>query len=141
MATASASTEWTRRWRAANPELAAEKNRADASRWYYRHLEQAHERMRMWQQAHPDRHIRRAYGLTQADYDALLIAQGGVCAACGQPERAMRAGLALRLSVDHVHGTGRVRGLLCTRCNRGIGNFDDDPARLEAAARYLRSHL
>ena len=90
--------------------------------------------------SHPDRHIRHTYGLSGAEYERLFVAQDGKCAACGNAESVVRGGILLRLAVDHVHETGAVRGLLCGRCNRGIGNFDDDPERLEAAARYLRSH-
>jgi hypothetical protein len=73
-------------------------------------------------------HLKRKYGLTLEAFDALLESQGGGCAICG------------KLDVDHVdhdHRTGRVRGILCFRCNVAIGQMDDDPERLLAAASYL----
>lgn len=76
----------------------------------------------------------RKYGIAQADYDALLERQGGVCASCGS---APTKGKGLRLVVDHDHTTGRVRGLLCLSCNCAIGHAEDDPRRLRAMADYL----
>lgn len=79
------------------------------------------------------------YGITSEQYDELLASQGGVCAICGQPERSKsRNGHLLKLAVDHDHETGTVRGLLCDRCNRGLGFFGDDPERLAAAIAYLQ---
>lgn len=75
-------------------------------------------------------HLRRQYGITQAEYDAMADAQDGKCAICGV-EKPM-------LHVDHDHKTQLVRGLLCGPCNRGIGLFWDNPKLLSAAARYLR---
>lgn len=80
-------------------------------------------------------HLKRKYGITLSDYDNLLEAQGGVCAICKSFETDKRRG---NLSVDHDHETGKIRGLLCNRCNRGIGYLKDNPEILEAAARYLR---
>jgi hypothetical protein len=64
-----------------------------------------------------------------------LAAQGGRCAICGTdtPGTVQRF-----FAMDHDHETGEMRGLLCYRCNIGIGNLADDPDRLEAAARYHR---
>lgn len=78
-----------------------------------------------------DGRLRRAYGITIEQYDAMLEAQGGVCAICGADpgERT--------LAVDHNHADGRVRGLLCDNCNNGLGRFQDDPELLLAAAQYL----
>lgn len=73
------------------------------------------------------------YGISVEQYEELLLRQGGVCKICGNECSSGR-----RLSVDHCHETGRVRGLLCVNCNHGVGKFNDDPERLEAAARYLR---
>lgn len=81
------------------------------------------------------------FGLTPADYDAMLEAQGGVCAICERPERAERDGKPMRLSVDHCHATGRVRGLLCHACNRSLGLFGEDVELMADAVRYLEAHV
>jgi hypothetical protein len=78
---------------------------------------------------------RREFGITIADYDRMFAQQGGRCAICRRADAAGKNG---RFHVDHDHKTGQVRALLCERCNRGLGHYDDDPERLEAAARYLR---
>lgn len=79
--------------------------------------------------------LAKLYGITLADYDAMLAAQNGLCAICSAGEP---GGNANYWHVDHDHSTGRVRGLLCTRCNIGLGYFQDDPDRLGSALDYLR---
>lgn len=87
-----------------------------------------------------NRTLRRLYGITEAEYQALHDAQGGVCAICGQPETRRTRGPHLRrLAVDHDHQTGKVRGLLCGDCNRGLGYFRDHPEILRQAVAYLSS--
>lgn len=82
--------------------------------------------------------LRKEYGISEAQYEALLRAQGGVCAICHRSESMRGAhGEAQPLSVDHDHSTGRVRGLLCDACNTGVGKFSEEPNRLRAAATYL----
>ncbi len=71
---------------------------------------------------------RAATDFSRDDYDALLALQGGVCAICSKNRP---------LGVDHCHLFNEVRGLLCNKCNLGLGMFDDDPDRLRAAADYL----
>lgn len=79
-----------------------------------------------------ERHRLRKYGLAADDYVVLFVTQGGVCASCGSAPAEGKS-----LCVDHCHITGRVRGLLCTTCNVGLGMFNDDPDRLRAAIAYL----
>lgn len=82
--------------------------------------------------------LKEQYDLTLEQYDTMFEAQKGVCAICRSPETAKgNHGNIRRLSVDHNHKTGVVRGLLCSKCNAGIGYFDDDPAILAEAIRYL----
>lgn len=78
--------------------------------------------------------LRSRYGLDEADYQQLLAQQSGVCAIC----KADKPGGRYRhFHVDHCHTTKRVRGLLCTNCNRAIGYMGDDPDRMKKAAQYL----
>lgn len=108
------------RWRIENPERYAElQRRTKASPTYRKSLRASH--------------LKRKYGITLEDYDGMLVAQGGRCAICGEPEPDGRS-----LHVDHDHDTGAVRGLLCFTCNAGIGMFDHDLRLLDAAADYLR---
>jgi hypothetical protein len=80
------------------------------------------------------KYLQTRYGITESDYNAILKKQGGICAIC---YFAPRPGTR-RLAVDHDHRTKVVRGLLCSRCNRGLAWWRDNPTWLESAARYLR---
>lgn len=75
--------------------------------------------------------LRKAYGLTLADLDRMLEEQNHVCRIC------KRALTPTYRNVDHDHQTGRIRGLLCSRCNTGLGNFKDNAQVIEAAIRYV----
>lgn len=86
------------------------------------------------------RRFERDYGITIEEYDALWLAQEGLCAICRQPETATRKGKAKALAVDHDHQTGQVRSLLCSRCNVAIGYLNDDPDLMRAAAVYIEEH-
>lgn len=81
--------------------------------------------------------LKALYGITLKEYDHLLIAQNGVCAICRKAETKMHVDGSFTLSVDHDHVTGKVRGLLCSKCNTGLGCFSDDSLKLRAAADYL----
>ena len=83
--------------------------------------------------------LQRKYGIDLEFYRYLLEKQNGVCALCGKPETTIRHGKIIGLAVDHDHVTGKVRGLLCRKCNVSLGFFGDDIERLEKAIAYLKS--
>ena len=80
-----------------------------------------------------ERELIRKYGVDSATYDQMVVDQGGRCVICVGPP----VGPGKRLHVDHDHGTGAVRALLCAPCNTAIGLMKDDPERLRQAAAYL----
>ena len=86
--------------------------------------------------------LRRHFGMTSEDYEAMSALQNHCCANCGMSETAInsKAKRAQRLSIDHDHATGRVRGLLCIRCNRLLGYARDDIDILRRAIAYLEFH-
>jgi hypothetical protein len=79
-----------------------------------------------------NRRRKRVYGITTEDYNRMLARQHGACAICKQ-----RYGQ--KLCIDHCHATRKVRGLLCHRCNVGLGCYADDPSFLREAAAYLEA--
>lgn len=83
-----------------------------------------------------DRHLKKRYGFTTVEKVALLTKQGGVCAICRTDKPTGRNGW----HVDHCHTTGKVRGVLCSKCNMAIGLLKDDPNVVNAAELYLRNH-
>lgn len=95
----------------------------------------AHETGEFWINYKKDRaKLKYRYGITREDYNELLITQNGKCAVC---EKSVLE-LGLPLYIDHNHKTGKVRGLLCRKCNIGLGCFDDELSILLQAADYLK---
>lgn len=100
---------------------------------------------RMWCATHPDavkkqsraKHLRLKYNLTTEAWDEMLKRQGYKCASCPATEPGGKHNV---WHVDHVKGTKIVRGLLCDKCNRGMGYFDHEPDKLRFAAVYLEKH-
>ena len=84
----------------------------------------------------------RIYKISNEQYNKILLEQNGVCSICGFPETATISKTDKRikdLAVDHCHKTGKVRGLLCRRCNKGIGLFQEDIDLLASATSYLEN--
>lgn len=75
--------------------------------------------------------LSKTYGLTIGDLETMTLEQRGLCAICARP---------LPLCVDHDHKTGQVRGLLCKRCNFGIGSLRDNADVCSSASEYLERH-
>lgn len=123
--------------------------------WYWRSFKAApteriakKEYMREYSQkqrdANPDYYrnadLKRHYGVTLEWYNQKLAEQNGVCAICQQAESLVIRGTVQRLAVDHDHESGMVRGLLCSKCNQGIGCLKHDVGILKSGIDYLTHH-
>lgn len=94
---------------------------------YYRdHKKEGYERSQKHQ-------LKRKYNLTVKQYNQMAIDQGGTCAICGKTNANWH-----KLSVDHDHNTGEVRGLLCSKCNHTLGLINEDEKILKAMIEYLK---
>ena len=82
--------------------------------------------------------LKNSFGISFDEYESLYKNQNGKCLICDQEETTIIRGVVISLAVDHCHKTKKIRGLLCSLCNRGLGFFKNDPERLERAAHYLR---
>lgn len=103
---------------------------ARGKQWLKRYYSSPEQRQKLY-----GRHIKRKYGITLPEYDELLKKQQNRCAICSTHQ----ADLRIALGVDHCHGTGLVRGLLCDPCNRALGLFKDSVGALSKAIDYLQS--
>ena len=82
-----------------------------------------------------NRLLLKDFGITIHQYKEILSKQNNVCKICNKEDPIRN------LAVDHCHQTGKIRGLLCQKCNTSLGNFQDSIEILEAAIRYLKSNL
>jgi hypothetical protein len=121
-----------RKRRAANRDKARAIARAFAHKWRTEKKPQHDAWWKAYRLKRPNRHVKYRYGISEAQWDVMYQAQGGRCAIC--------ATAAKRMDVDHDHSTGAVRALLCQKCNRGLGQFNDDASLLVQASAYLKHH-
>lgn len=146
-------TEYARRVGYGRCRPCRERTRGYNAKWYAENKEQANAASADWERRNRARksetqRVRRAktgekftwdmqrrYGITPTEYAERLATQGGGCAVCGTD----RCSDGRRLVVDHCHITGRVRGILCHRCNTGIGMLGDGLAGVRKALAYLAS--
>lgn len=77
--------------------------------------------------------LRKSFGISLTEYNEMVRIQKGLCACCGRSEKEMKK----KLTVDHCHITGKIRGLLCFKCNSGIGMLGDSYESVSAALIYL----
>jgi len=117
--------EYARKKRAANPD---------------KHKEYTRKSREKYPDAERERHLKRSFNITAADYDRMHEEQNGLCAICFQPETKMSKGILYRLAVDHDHNTGKIRGLLCFKCNSAMGSFEKRNVPLENVIRFLESN-
>lgn len=136
------STKWCRKCRQTKPseDFSKDSGKGDGLSTYCRQC------TKRW---HSTKYLGRAYGITPEQYQHLLNSQYGLCAICGKEETAEHTGSrgervvngVMRLSVDHDHITGAIRGLLCYRCNHFVGYLQRyEPEGLAKALHYLARH-
>lgn len=87
-----------------------------------------------------DCHLRYSFKMSLSDFREMEKNQDGVCAICSKRESVTHKGKTRRLSVDHCHKSGAIRGLLCSRCNTAIGHLGECSDRLAIAIEYLTKH-
>lgn len=117
----------SKRSRIRNPEM----QKASMAKWAARQSPEYHRARGRKSQ------LKLMYGMTPEDYDKMLEQQDNCCAIC---KTATPTGKWKVFAVDHCHITGKVRGLLCNECNRGMGLLRDSPELLIAAANYLKEN-
>ena len=124
-----------------------EKYKAKKKRYREKYKEKIAKKRKLWGEKNKDKQavntrrytLKKLYGITMEEYDAMYDAQAGCCAICN---KYCEKGVAGRdgICVDHNHATGRVRALLCHGCNRGIGMVGEDTTILERMIAYIRMH-
>lgn len=116
-----------------------DKVRVSQKRYRTKHRALVTERTRLWAHTNDgwkscrNTQFKRKYGITLEQYEAMLKDQENACLICGRKNNDDNR----RLYVDHCHKTKKVRGLLCYRCNTGIGLFNDDSNLVAKAVYYL----
>ncbi len=109
------------------------KGRQDSARYKRYREKMKQEDPEGWKLKRRREQLKRYYGMTLEEYQDKLKQQGGGCAICGRME-------GLRdMPVDHCHKQGHIRGILCHWCNKGLGQFFDNPENLRKAANYIDS--
>ena len=102
----------------------------------YKERDRAYRQKESYKQRRKDKDYQNKYGITLDEYNDMLHSQEGCCKICGVHHTNVHFGLV----VDHNHLTGEVRGLLCGKCNTGIGNLQDDIKILKEAIKYLEDN-
>jgi len=111
-----------------------DKRRATSRRFYARHADEVKAaRKATYETVKWPNHLKAKYGMTVEQYQAMLEAQGGVCAITGLPPDDGE-----KLQVDHCHAANKVRGLIRKEINKALGAFQDNPEWLVKAADYVR---
>lgn len=144
--------EYLKNWKKANPEKVEayrlkglENSRKRGRKWYYKHHEEnklnSAKYAKEWRQNNPEkrktikrRHDLKKYGITEEQYEDMVLHQLGVCAICEKEQKDNSR----RLDIDHCHKTGKVRGLLCSKCNTALGLLNEELELFNKAVNYLR---
>lgn len=129
-------SEIARNYRKNNPEKSKEYDRRRGAKY----REKSKERRKVYYQENKDkfrdRRFLKKFGITLDEYNKIFEEQNGCCVICEKHQIEFERALA----VDHNHKTGEVRGLLCTYCNMGIGQLNENIEVLERAIKYLKKY-
>ena len=124
-----------------------------AKKWYQKNPGYAKSKAKKWREEHPEKvaiyregnrlksymgEVKRKYGLSENGFKEMLQSQNEKCLICESHFAWNKRSNTPH--VDHCHASGKVRGLLCRRCNSSLGYFNDNPALFESAANYLKCH-
>ncbi len=120
---------YSRAWRAKNRE----KSNAYARDYHHKVIKKDPVKLKAKLECGVWTRRKAKYGITKSEYQAMALNQKGLCAICKrEPLESLR--------VDHDHGTGKIRALLCDTCNAGLGQFHDDPVIIASAIEYLNKY-
>lgn len=112
-----------------------QKNREQLKEYNQNNKEHKKEYNKKWRQDNKDSNkeyrYKKRYNLTLEEIDQMLIAQDHKCCICG------KILMETNRHIDHNCRTGKVRGILCPKCNLGLGHFDDNPEFLRKATLYI----
>ncbi|MCK5612564.1 endonuclease VII domain-containing protein [Candidatus Pacearchaeota archaeon] len=84
--------------------------------------------------------LKKKYGIVIEEYNIMFESQGGVCLICGCSETVKRNDKIKNLAVDHNHVTGKVRGLLCQKCNQALGLLGENPVVIKSLLEYITNN-
>ena len=115
-------------------------------KWFEANKERHAEQQRARYRANPEKYrqyfrnhrIKKVYSLSEREYAEMVIRQGGKCGICGKEPSGEWHG-DRSLNIDHCHATGKLRGLLCNKCNRAIGILGDTVESIERVMSYLKN--
>ena len=126
--------------------MATEAQKEASKRYYYKWREENVERVKRYNQENKDKKLdwyyRKTYNISLEQFNDMLLSQNNKCAVCLLEETAIdkRTGKIRRLHVDHCHKTGKVRGLLCTKCNIALGYLSDSLEIAQLMVRYIETN-
>ena len=125
-------------WRAQYEKYKDPKKKSErGKRYYQKYKEKIKAKSAETYSLNPDRHrwsrLKNQYNISEEQYNNLFVSQNESCAICYKHQSQLNQ----KLSVDHCHATGKVRGLLCKHCNHALGKFEDNIQTLQSAIKYL----
>jgi len=120
-----------------------------SSLWQKENRDRVNEKNRIWASLNYEQKynsgknskLLKEYGINLEDFNKMLIKQNHKCKICGKEETKELKGTKWKLSVDHCHKTGKVRGLLCAKCNIGLAKFEEEEYQFLNAIKYLKGEL